>query len=306
MGNFYTDNDDIRFLFQHMNLAKIAGLQEEEFKYAGEFEIAPENAEEAITNYDMVLNSVGQLSADFIAPRSEDIDHEGNMLNEDGTVSYAKGIAESLEALSKADVMGFTLPHRYGGLNFPSLIYSMAIEMVSRADASLMNIFGLQGIAETINFFADEDIKQHYLPDFADGKVTGAMVLTEPDAGSDLQACNLRAFQDDEGNWLLHGVKRFITNGCGEVLLVLARSEDRTGGLGLSLFVCDRGPTVKVRRLEDKLGIHGSPTCELFFDNTPCQLIGERQRGLVTYVMRSIYGHRRSDLSHRTGLCGQS
>ena len=140
MGNFYTDNDDIRFLFQHMNLAKVASLQEEEFKFAGEFEIAPANAEEAITNYDMVLNSVGQLSADIIAPRSEDIDHEGNTLNEDGTVSYAKGIAESLEALSKADVMGFTLPHRYGGLNFPSLIYSMAIEMVSRADASLMNI----------------------------------------------------------------------------------------------------------------------------------------------------------------------
>jgi alkylation response protein AidB-like acyl-CoA dehydrogenase len=299
MGNFYTDNDDIRFLFRHLDLAKVADLQEEKFKYQGQFETAPADADEAITNYDMVLDSVGELSADFIAPRSEDVDHEGNTLNEDGTVSYAKGIDESLEALAKADVMGFTLPHRFGGLNFPCLIYSMAIEIVSRADASLMNIFGLQGIAETINFFADEDIKQHYLQDFADGKVTGAMVLTEPDAGSDLQACNLRAFQDDDGNWLLHGVKRFITNGCGEVLLVLARSEDRTGGLGLSLFVCDRGPTVTVRRLEDKLGIHGSPTCELFFDNTPCQLIGERQRGLVTYVMSLMNGA-------RIGIAGQS
>jgi alkylation response protein AidB-like acyl-CoA dehydrogenase len=299
MGNFYTDNDDIQFLFRHLDLEKIAGMQEENFKHAGQFETAPMDADEAITNYDLVLDSVGELSADFIAPRSEDVDLEGNTLNDDGTVTYAKGIAESLEALSKADVMGFTLPHRFGGLNFPCLIYSMAIEMVSRADASLMNIFGLQGIAETINFFADEDIKQHYLPDFADGKVTGAMVLTEPDAGSDLQACNLRAFQDDDGNWLLHGVKRFITNGCGEVLLVLARSEDRTGGLGLSLFVCDRGPTVTVRRLEDKLGIHGSPTCELFFDNTPCQLIGERQRGLVTYVMSLMNGA-------RVGIAGQS
>ncbi|MHC4770373.1 MAG: acyl-CoA dehydrogenase family protein [Planctomycetota bacterium] len=299
MGNFYTDNDDIQFLFRHMNLAKVADLQEEKYKHAGQFEIAPANADEAITNYDMVLDSLGELSADFIAPRSEDVDHEGNTLNEDGSVSYAKGIAESLEALAKADVMGFTLPHRFGGLNFPCLIYSMAIEIVSRADASLMNIFGLQGIAETINFFADEDIKQHYLHDFSDGKVTGAMVLTEPDAGSDLQACNLRAFQDDDGNWLLHGVKRFITNGCGEVLLVLSRSEERTGGLGLSLFVCDRGPTVTVRRLEDKLGIHGSPTCELFFDNTPCQLIGERQRGLVTYVMSLMNGA-------RIGIAGQS
>lgn len=300
MGNFYTDNDDIQFLFRHLDLAEIAELQEEGFKYAGQFDTAPADANEAIANYDLVLRAIGQLSADFIAPRSESIDREGTMLNEDGSVSYAKGIAESLKALAKADVMGFTLPHRFGGLNFPNLVYSMAIEIVSRADASLMNIFGLQGIAETINYFADEEIKQRYLHDFAAGKVTGAMVLTEPDAGSDLQACKLRAFQDDEGQWYLHGVKRFITNGCGEVLLVLARSEpDRSGGLGLSLFVCDRGPTVKVRRLEDKLGIHGSPTCELFFDNTPCQLIGERQRGLVTYVMSLMNGA-------RIGIAGQS
>ena len=155
----------------------------------------------------MVLDAMGKLSAEFIAPRSEEIDREGTTLNPDGSVSYAQGIAESLKALSRADVMGFTLPHRFGGLSFPNLIYTIAIEMVSRADASLMNIFGLQGIAETINFFADEDIKQRYLYDFASGKVTGAMVLTEPDAGSDLQAVKLRAFQDDDGNWYLHGVK---------------------------------------------------------------------------------------------------
>ena len=300
MGNFYRDNDDIQFLFKHLDLGEIAALAEEGFKYAAQFDTAPKDAQEAIKNYDLVLDALGKLSADFIAPRSEGIDREGSTLNEDGTVSYAKGIEESMKALAKTDVMGFTLPHRFGGLCFPCLIYSIAIEMVSRADASLMNIFGLQGIAETINFFADEDIKKQYLPDFASGKVTGAMVLTEPDAGSDLQACKLRAFQDDSGNWYLHGVKRFITNGCGEVLLVLARSEpDRSGGLGLSLFVCDRGPTVRVRRLEDKLGIHGSPTCELFFDNTPCQLIGERQRGLVTYVMNLMNGA-------RIGIAGQS
>ncbi len=299
MGNFYKDNDDIRFLFEHMDLAKVSQLQEEGFKYAGQFDTAPQDEADAKQNYEMVLDSIGQLSADFIAPRSEAVDREGNTLNADGTVSYAAGIADALGALAKADVMGFTLPHRFGGLNFPNTVYSMAIEIVSRADASLMNIFGLQGIAETINFFADEDIKQHYLHDFASGKVTGAMVLTEPDAGSDLQACDLKAFQGEDGNWFLHGVKRFITNGCGEVLLVLARSEERSGGLGLSLFVCDRGPTVTVRRLEDKLGIHGSPTCELFFDNTPCQLIGERQRGLVTYVMSLMNGA-------RIGIAGQS
>ncbi|MBN1127290.1 MAG: acyl-CoA dehydrogenase family protein [Sedimentisphaerales bacterium] len=293
MANFYRDNEDIRFLLDHMNLADIAELQEEGFRFTKDADYAPADAKEAIQNYKMVLDAVGQLSGDFIDPRSEEIDQEGNTLHPDGSVCYAKGIAESLDALAKADVMGATLPHRFGGLNFPNLIYTAATEMVSRADAPLMNIFGLQGIAETINAFASEEIKQKYLPPFSAGTVTGAMVLTEPDAGSDLQACKVRAFQDDDGNWYLHGVKRFITNGCGEVLLVMARSEpDRSGGLGLSLFVCDRGPTVHVRRLEDKLGIHGSPTCELFFDNTPCELIGERQRGLVTYVMALMNGAR--------------
>ena len=300
MPNFFRDNDDIQFLFKHIDLGALAELSEENFKFATHFDYAPADAAEAIRNYDMVLDSLGALSAEFIAPRAEQTDREGNTLNPDGTVTYAKGIAESLDKLAKAEVMGFTLPHRFGGLNFPNLIYSMAIEIVSRADASLMNIFGLQGIAETINAFATEEIKQRYLTDFAAGKVTGAMVLTEPDAGSDLQAVKLRAFQDKEGRWFLHGVKRFITNGCGEVLLVLARSEpDRSGGLGLSLFVCDRGPTVHIRRLEDKLGIHGSPTCEIFFNNTPCQLIGERQRGLVTYVMALMNGA-------RIGIAGQS
>lgn len=300
MANFYKDNEDIQFLLKHMGLEEVAELAEEGFKFADEFDNAPKNAEEALKNYEMVLNSLGQLSGDFIYPRSEHIDRQGTAHNQDGTVRYADGIADSLDALAKAEVMGFTLPHRFGGLNFPESVYSSAIEIISRGDASLMNIFGLQGIAETINSFASEEIKQKYLHDFSAGKLTGAMVLTEPDAGSDLQACKLKAFQDDDGNWLLHGVKRFITNGCGEVLLVLAKSEqDRSGGLGLSLFVCRPGPTVSVRRIEDKLGIHGSPTCELFFDNTPCRIIGERQRGLVTYVMALMNGA-------RIGIGGQS
>jgi alkylation response protein AidB-like acyl-CoA dehydrogenase len=300
MANFYSDNNDIRFLFRHVDLGTSAEICEEDFKFAGEFNHAPADVDEAIQNYEMVLDSLGQLCAEFIAPRAEDVDRQGNVLNADGTVTRAKGIAESIEKLGQAEVMGFTLPHRFGGLNFPNIIYSMAIEILSRADAALMNIFGLQGIAETINAFASEEIKQKYLHDFSAGKVTGAMVLTEPDAGSDLQSVKLRAFQDAAGNWFLHGVKRFITNGCGEVLLVLARSEpDRSGGLGLSLFVCESGPTVHIRRLEDKLGIHGSPTCEIFFDNTPCEIIGERQRGLVTYVMSLMNGA-------RIGIAGQS
>jgi len=303
MANFYRDNNDIQFLFRHTDLGKSAEACEEGFKFANEFDYAPANSEEAIENYDMVLDSLGQLSADFIAPRAEDVDRQGNILNEDGSVTRAKGIQESIEKLGQAEVMGFTLPHRFGGLNFPNLVYSMAIEILSRADAALMNIFGLQGIAETINAFATEEIKQKYLPDFSAGKVTGAMVLTEPDAGSDLQSVKLRAFENDKGNWFLHGVKRFITNGCGDVLLVLARSEpDRSGGLGLSLFVCEPGPTVHIRRLEDKLGIHGSPTCEIFFDNTPCEIIGERQRGLVTYVMSLMNGARIGIAAQSVGI----
>jgi alkylation response protein AidB-like acyl-CoA dehydrogenase len=314
MANFYTDNDDIRFLFRHMDLGELAQMVEEGFKFASEFDYAPADSAEAVRNYDIVLDSLGQLSAEFIAPRAEDIDRQGNILNEDGSVTYAKGIAESLEKLAKAEVMGFTLPYRFGGLNFPNLIYSMAIEMVSRADASLMNIFGLQGIAETINAFASEEIKQQYLPEFAAGKVTGAMVLTEPDAGSDLQAVKVSGhdmqaeqpaavYQDAQGNWFVRGVKRFITNGCGEVLLVLARSEpDIADGRGLSLYLVDRGPWVKVRRLEDKLGIHGSPTCELFFNDAPAKLIGERQRGLITYVMSLMNGARIGIAAQSVGI----
>ena len=293
MANFYRDNTDIQFLFRHIDLGKPAEVCEEGFKFADEFESAPANAKEAVLNYDMVLDSLGQLCGDYIAPRAEDVDRQGNILNADGSVTRAEGIKGAIEKLGQAEVMGFTLPHRYGGLNFPNIVYSMAIEIVSRADAALMNIFGLQGIAETINAFASEEIKQKYLPEFSAGKVTGAMVLTEPDAGSDLQSVKLRAFEDEDGNWFLHGVKRFITNGCGDVLLVLARSEpDRSGGLGLSLYVCEPGPTVHIRRLEDKLGIHGSPTCEIFFDDTPCRLIGERRRGLAPYVASLMNGAR--------------
>ncbi|MFQ6036668.1 MAG: acyl-CoA dehydrogenase family protein, partial [Sedimentisphaerales bacterium] len=303
MGNFYKDNDDIQFLLKHIDLCKLAEICEQNFQFASEFDYAPADASEAVENYFLVLDSLGQLAAEFIAPRAQDVDRQGNILNEDGSVTRPKGIQESLEKLAQAEVMGFTLPYRFGGLNFPNLIYSTAIEIVSRADAALMNIFGLQGIAETINAFASEEIKQKYLHDFSAGKVTGAMVLTEPDAGSDLQAVKLRAFQDDNGNWFLHGVKRFITNGCGDVLLVLARSEpDISDGRGLSLFVCDRGPTVHIRRLEDKLGIHGSPTCEIFFDNTPCQIIGERQRGLITYVMSLMNGARIGIAAQAVGI----
>jgi alkylation response protein AidB-like acyl-CoA dehydrogenase len=291
--NFFTGNEDILDYFDHMDIRLLVMLQERNYSEAADFDYAPTDYDDAIDTYRRVLELVGDLSANFIAPRASDVDAEGAKLIE-GKVHYARGTREALEQLSKADLMGFTLPRRYGGLNLPVLLYTMAIEMVSRADASLMNIFGLQDIAETINEFASEEIKAEFLPKFASGTVTGAMVLTEPGAGSDLTNVQLRATLDEKtGVWYLDGVKRFITNGCAEVLLVLARSEhDVAGARGLSLFVCEPAGTVRVRRLEDKLGIHGSPTCELQFNHTPARLIGDRKRGLSTYVMALMNGAR--------------
>lgn len=293
MANFFLDNSDVQFLFDHMDLRLLSELFEEGFRFHAEFDFAPEDATDALDNYRRILTSLGELAADVIAPTAAETDRVGNVLHDDGSVSYAPGIADAMLRLSQADLMGFILPYRFGGLNAPLLAYTMATEVVSRADASLMNLFGLQGIAETINAFASEEIKAAVLPDMAAGRKNGAMVLTEPDAGSDLQAIKVRAFQDGAGHWFVQGVKRFITNGCGEILLVLARSEPGIADArGLSLFLVERGPRVRVRRLEDKLGIHGSPTCELFFDDAPALLVGARQRGLVTYVMSLMNGAR--------------
>lgn len=305
MGNFFTDNQDILFYFKNGNLDEIARLQEYDFSDKESFAYAPSDEKDAVDSYYKVLEELGEISANFIFPRSELADRQGSSY-ENGEVHYAPAIAECIDRLAKADVMGFTLPRRFGGLNFPNLIYTMAIEIVSRADASLMNIFGLQGIAETINAFASEDIKKRYLPRFSSGEVTGSMALTEPDAGSDLQNVGLRATQKEDGSWVLNGVKRFITNGCGKISLVLARSEENEkGGLGLSLFLYERDETMKIRRIEDKLGIHGSPTCELQFNDSPALLIGERRRGLVTYVMSLMNGARLGIAAQSLGIAQQ-
>ncbi len=302
MSNYFLDNEDIQFLFHHIDMGELARIQEDDFAGAADDPsgYCPQNAADAVDNYRRILEIAGEVAGEMVAPNAEQVNREGHTLNEDGTVAMHPLVQQNLDRLSQADLMGFTLPRKYGGLNCPSLVYTMATEMISRADTSLMNLFGLQGIAETVNAFANDEIKDEVLPRFARGEVTGAMVLTEPDAGSDLQAVRLRAFQDEQGNWYLNGVKRFITNGCGEILLVLARSEPEiSDGRGLSLFITERSERVKVRHLENKLGIHGSPTCELVFDNTPCRLVGERQRGLITYVMALMNGA-------RVGIAAQS
>jgi len=303
MANFFADNPDIQFYFKHMNVGHLASIMEQGFSFAENFDKAPQNDAEAIEKYRNLLETSGKIAGDIVAPTAGETDVIGNILNEDGSVTYTPGITKALETLSDAGLMGFTLPYKYGGINCPNLIYTMSIDIMSRADAALMNLYGLQGIAETINSFASDELKDEFLPAMSSGSMTGAMVLTEPNAGSDLQNVQVKAYQDENGQWFIKGVKRFITNGCGHVLLVLARSEEgSTDGRGLSLFLVERGPTLRVRRLENKLGINGSPTCELEFSDTPARLVGERQQGLIKYVMALMYGARMGVAAQAIGI----
>jgi alkylation response protein AidB-like acyl-CoA dehydrogenase len=292
MPNYFTENEDIIFHFENLKMENIVELAENFYQESKEYNYAPVNYTDAMENYQKILEIAGDIGGNFVASRAAGVDEEGNTIK-DGRVLYAKGTQENLKQLTDAELMSVEFPRKYGGLNFPKTIYMMMVEVISRADASLMNIFGLQDIAMTISKFGDEEQKKEFLPGFASGKYTGAMALTEPDAGSDLQAVKLQAYQNEEGQWFLRGVKRFITNGGSEVLLVLARSEAGTkDGRGLSMFACYGDDTVVIRRIENKLGIHGSPTCELQFNDTPAVLIGKRKFGLIKYVIDLMYSAR--------------
>ena len=302
MSNFFLDSPDLQATLERLDLSRVVTLKENGFADAGDFTWAPCDLADALDNYRRTLEIVGEIAGEFVAPRAEEVDKAGSSFV-GGEVCYAPGLSEALERLRQADLMGITLPRRFGGLNFPVTISAMIIEIISRADASLMNIFGLQDIGETVNKFASEEIKQAYLPRFASGRITGSMALTEPEAGSDLQNVQLKAREGADGRWYLNGVKRFITNGCGEVSLVLARSEEgTTDARGLSLFLYERDEHMKIRRIEEKLGIHGSPTCELQFTDAPALLIGERRRGLTTYVMSLMNGARLAIAAQAQGI----
>ena len=302
MGNFFKDNPDLMFTLEHLDLAPVAELVEHGYKNAEEFDYAPENFADALDNYRQALKVVGEIAADRIEPRSRTVDAEGPKF-ENGKVTYHPLTTQNLKDLADAGLMGVMLEHRFGGLNFPVSIYTMMTEIVSRADASLQNIFGLQDIAETISFFGNEEQKQAYLPGFATGEFDGAMDLTEPDYGSDLPGVRLRAWQDENGQWYLNGMKRFITNGCAKVHLVLARSEEgTTDARGLSMFICEACPQLVVRRIEDKMGIHGVPTCELQYNDVPAQLCGKRKFGLIRYVMSLMNGARVAISAQAVGI----
>ncbi len=304
MANFYTDNKDLRFHLYHPLMEKIVRLKERNFSEKEKFDFAPMDYEDAMDSFDKVLEVVGEISGDIVAPNAESVDLEGPRVV-DGRVIYARGTKQNIDALNRAGLMGMSLPRRFGGLNFPIVPYIMAADIVSRADAGFVNIWGLQDCAETINEFASEEQKKKYLTRVCIDGETMAMDLTEPDAGSDLQAVQLKATLDEKtGTWLLNGVKRFITNGDGHISLVLARSEQGTkDGRGLSMFIHDkRNGGVTVRRIEHKLGIVGSPTCELVFRDAPAELVGSRKLGLIKYVMALMNGARLGIAAQSVGV----
>ncbi len=303
MGNFFTDNDSLKFHLHHDLMEEIIRLKERDYADKDKYDFAPENFEDAIDSYEKVLEIIGEITADVLAVNAKDVDVQGPRI-ENNAVVYADGTAKNHKALVDAGVYGLSLPRQYGGLNFSYVPYVMAAEIVSRGDCGFANIWGLQDCAETIYEFASEEIKQEFLPRINKGE-TCSMDLTEPDAGSDLQAVRLKATWDEEaGVWRLNGVKRFITNGDADIKLVLARSEEgTTDGRGLSYFVYDRkNQAVTVRRLENKLGIKGSPTAELVFNNAPAKIVGDRKLGLIKYVMSLMNGARLGVGAQSVGL----
>ena len=302
MANYYNDNKALKLHLQHPLMEKIVALKERDYADAEKFDYAPVDFADAMDNYDRVLEIVGELCGTTIADNAESVDHEGPTVA-DGRVTYASGTQQNLDACRKAGLMGMSMPRRFGGLNFPITPYIMAADIVSRADTGFENLWGLQDCAETLYEFGTEEQRERFIPRVCAGE-TMSMDLTEPDAGSDLQSVMLKATEAPDGTWRLNGVKRFITNGDSDIHLVLARSEEGTkDGRGLSMFIYDkRDGGVDVRHIEHKLGIHGSPTCELTYKNAKAELCGSTRLGLIKYVMALMNGARLGIAAQSVGV----
>ena len=302
MANYYSDHPEIEFHLNHPLMKRVVDLKERNYAEKDQFEDAPVNYEDAIENYKRLLDITGDVAGNIIEPNSESVDQEGPHL-ENGRMIYASKTFENLEATRKAGLWGLSMPRRYGGLNLPNAVFSMASEIISAADAGFQNIWSLQSCIDTLYEFGSEEQRQKYIPRICAGE-TMSMDLTEPDAGSDLQRVILKATQDADGTWRLNGVKRFITNGDSDIHLVLARSEEGTkDGRGLSMFIYDkRDGGVTVRHIENKLGIHGSPTCELVYKNAKAELCGSTRLGLIKYVMALMNGARLGIAAQSVGV----
>ncbi len=303
MANYYTDHPEIEFHLSHPLMKRIVDLKERNYEDKDKFADAPVCYEDAIENYKRILDITGDVAANIIEPNSEDVDLEGPHL-ENGRMIYASKTYENLDATRKAGLWGVSMPRRYGGLNLPNTTFSMLSEIISAADAGFQNVWSLQSCIDTLYEFGSEEQRQKYIPRISAGE-TMSMDLTEPDAGSDLQRVMLQATFDEESNcWRLNGVKRFITNGDSDIHLVLARSEEGTkDGRGLSMFIYDkRDGGVDVRHIEHKLGIHGSPTCELTYKNAKAELCGSTRLGLIKYVMALMNGARLGIAAQSVGV----
>ena len=301
--NYFSDNEALKHYLKHPLLKRIAEMKEKGFTQWGSYNYAPASYDEAMMGYEQVLHLVGELAAEVVAPNAVEVEKEGPLLV-DGRVEYAPATENNFDIFRKAGLMGVSLPRRYGGLNFPVVVFTMMQELVCRADAAFGNLWGLQDCASTIYSFGSEEQKERCLPKVCAG-VTMSMDLTEPDAGSDLQSVRLKAtYCEEEGKWYLDGVKRFITNGDSDIHLVLARSEEGSvDGRGLSLFICEKNcGRVKTRRIEEKMGIHGSPTCEVVFEHAPAELCGSRKMGLIKYVMSLMNGARLGIATQSVGI----
>ncbi len=303
MANFYKDNKALQYHLRHPLMEKIVAMKERDYTQSEKFDYAPVDYDDAIDSYDKILEITGEIAAEVIAPNAESVDKEGPH-HADGRVAYASKTQENLDVTRKAGLYGVSMPRQYGGLNLPNVTFSMMSEMIAQADAGFQNVWSLQSCIDTLFEAGDEDQFQRYIPRVCAGE-TMSMDLTEPDAGSDLQSVMLKATQDEDGTWRLNGVKRFITNGDSDIHLVLARSEEGSkDGRGLSMFIYDkRNGGVTVRRIEDKMGIHGSPTCELVFKNAKAELCGSRRLGLIKYVMSLMNGARLGITAQSVGLC---
>lgn len=302
MANYYTDHPEIEFHLDHPLMKRIVGLKEKGYADKDQFADAPVCYEDAIENYKRVLDITGDVAANIIEPNSESVDLEGPHLV-DGRMVYASKTVENIDATCKAGLWGVSMPRKYGGLNLPNVVFSMLSEVISAADAGFQNIWSLQSCIDTLYEFGSEEQRQKYIPRVCEG-ASMSMDLTEPDAGSDLQRVMLKATQDEDGTWRLNGVKRFITNGDSDIHLVLARSEEGThDGRGLSMFIYDKqSGGVTVRHIEHKLGIHGSPTCELVFKNAKAELCGSTRMGLIKYVMALMNGARLGIAAQSVGV----
>jgi hypothetical protein len=301
--NFFLDNPDLQFRLEQLDLREALEFKEKGYSEAAVFPGAPRNYPDAKDNYRIVLEILGEICGERVAPRAAEADEEGAQFD-DGVVTYAAATQDAIDALRSAELFGAMLPREFGGLNLPESIYQMMVEVVARAESGLMTVYGLQEIASLIEEYADPETKARVLPRFSRGEISGAMVLTEADAGSDLGAVATRATLDDAtGKWHLNGVKRFITNGLADVSVVMARSEEgSTDARGLSMFVVEKDETVKIRRIETKMGIHASPTCEIQYNNTPAILLGKRRFGLMRYAMNLMNGARLAVAAQAMGI----